>query len=141
MADLDTSYLAVRGAVVDAIDEAWSPVAIYHDPFQLAETYAAYPVVFMDAAITSMQNETAVTDEVGIAWTITGVFESDIVAGNDAAFIGKVQLALAELYAVLNMGTYGYLGQITDPVRIDIDGNERFGVQLVYSCSLSVDRQ
>lgn len=141
MADLETSYLAVRGAVVDSIQEAWSPVAIYHDPFQLAEAYAAYPVVFMDASITSMENETAVTDEIGIAWTITGVFESDLVNGNDMVFIGKVQLALAELYGVLNMGTYGYLGQISEPVRIDIDGNERFGVQLVYSCSLSVDRQ
>ncbi len=140
MADLDTSYLAVRGAVVDALKQAWDPVAVYHDPFQLPEGYADFPVVFMDAEITSMQNETPVTDEVGIAWTITGIFESDAVNGNDAAFIGKAQLAIAELYGVLNMGTYGYLGQISEPRRVDIDGNERYGVQLVYSCFLSVER-
>jgi hypothetical protein len=140
MANLETSYLAVRGAVVDAIEEAWSPVAIYHDPFQLPEGYADFPVVFMDASITSMGNETAVTDEIGIAWTITGIFESDGTNGNDLAFIGKVQLAQAELYAVLNMGNYGYLGQMTEAQRIDLDGNERFGVQFVYSCSLSVER-
>jgi len=65
VADLETSYLAVRGALVDAIKTAWSPVKIYFDPFDLPEDYAGgYPVVFIDARITAWENETPKTDEV-----------------------------------------------------------------------------
>lgn len=140
MADLETSYLAVRGALVDALVAAWSPAEVYFDPFQVEESYTNFPVLWIDAEISSWENETPATDELVVRFTITGIFAGDAVNGNDAAFVARVSAAQAELYGVLNLGGYGYLGQMSDATRIDLDGTARFGVQIVYSCAISIER-
>lgn len=143
MPNLETTYLAVRGAVTDAIKAAWNPGAgnLYYDPYHLPEDYAGgYPVVFIDARITSWENETPATDEVVIAFDITGVFANDATNGNDAAMIANLTAAQAQLYAVTNLGNYGYLGQMTDPVMERLDGNNRYMVGFTYRCNISIDR-
>jgi hypothetical protein len=142
VADLETSYLAVRGALVDAIKTAWSPVKIYFDPFDLPEDYAGgYPVVFIDARITAWENETPKTDEVVIAFDVTGIFANDVTNGNDAGMVANLTAAQAELYGVANMGNYGYLGQMSDAQLLRFDGNKRYGCAFSYQCSLSIDRR
>jgi hypothetical protein len=143
MPSLETTYLAVRGAVVDAIKAAWNPANgnLYFDPYHLAEDYAGgYPVVFIDARIDSWENETPKTDEVVVAFEITGVFANNISTGNDRDMIVNLRAAQAQLYAVLNMGTYGYLGQMSDPSMTRLDGNNRYAVGFTYRCAISIDR-
>lgn len=140
MADLETTYLAVRGALVDAIDTAWSPVKIYFDPFDLPEDYAGtLPIVWIESQITSWENETPATDEVVVAFLITGVFATS-GSGNDADAVAKMALAQAELYGTVNLGTYGYLGQMSDAQLLRFEANKRYGCAFTYTCAISIDR-
>lgn len=141
MPDLNTTYTAVRGALVDAIHTAWSPSGIYFKPFTVPEDYTGgYPVVFIKADISSWENETPVTDELVVAFEITGVFQNDVTDGNDMASVANLALAQAELYSIANMGDYGYLGQIMDPFMEDLEGNNRYMVGFTYRCNISIDR-
>ena len=141
MPDLNTTYTAVRGALVDAINAAWSPTGIYFRPFAVPEDYTGgYPVVFIKVDIPGWENETAVTDELTVAFEITGIFQNDVTDGNDLASVANIALAQAELYGIANMGNYGYLGQMTDPVMEDLEGNNRYMVGFTYRCNISIDR-
>lgn len=135
----------IGGAVLDdltaAIDTAWSPVKIYVKPFDMPETYSGgYPVVWIDPNLQNWQPETPVTVTTQLTFTITGVFDNDVTDGNFRAMLARVANVQAELYGVLNMGTYGYLGEISDVQLIPFEGNNRFGVGLVYTCEVSFDR-
>lgn len=141
MPDLETTYAALRGALVAAIENAWSPVKIYLPPQMIPEEYAGgFPVVVIDRTITNTNDGTFTRDELAIQFTVTGVFENNTTEGNDLEMIQKVTAAQAELYAIANLGDYGYLGQMSDPTAEALEGGNRYVASFTYTCRVSIDR-
>lgn len=141
MADAVTTYRAIKADLTDAIEAAWSPVKIRWEPFQVPENYSGnLPLVWIDFEITASENETAVTDIKTLQFFITGIFDNNVTDGNLDEMWVQLSAAQAELYAITNLGGYGYNGLMANETLVPLDGNKRFGVQFTYTCEVSIER-
>lgn len=141
MADYETTYNGVLGAVVDAINAAWSPAKIIVFPEEKQETYSAYPVAYIQPQIVEVVNETPTNDQAGVMFTIAGIFETDDVNGAHLLGVAKWQLAQAQLYAATNLGGFAYNGLFSPEPGIELEGNSRVVVVFNFTCNISYSRR
>lgn len=139
MANYDTTYAAVRGAVVAAINTAWSPDQIIFNPAEMTTEFDTYPVVYIKTEITEDVNETPATDRRGLKFTIAGIFQVP-AQGADLFAASKLTLAQAELFGATNLGGFAYGALISKPDYEIEESHDRVAVFFDFTCDVSFER-
>lgn len=139
--DLDTQYLAVRAAIITAVQTAWGNVEVLTEDFVVEETPSNVPRAYVQFDAFGGANETASTDTKTIQFMIAGIFAADTTNGNDYLRITKAKALEAELYAATNLGGYSYLNQVVEINSIRYEDSLTYaGVQIKFQCQVSHSR-